>query len=532
MAHPTTNPILLPEILSHIARYIPLFEPSTDDHFHAYTSYTPENLYPCLLVSRLWYQCFLPHLYHYFVDSIMTQDSLPRPTLAQHRPHFRRAILDNVGRPLDSNFHDLLDLPTNLLGLTVHCVDGDPFSHLHLLRKACGPRLRELTWHGRNLSSAISDTPWDIIGTFSSLEDLVLVRWELTSDQLRTVLLGCCRTLRSLRMHTVSGYGPDVFLNQNSSLDPPQLELSALRELYLMLDWPQSRAVVHLPRICPGLEVLHLNVDLEEFDLQVMIDHCQKHCPKLHSILYHEGYSMRHEYGYYPDPELYAALFKNSARHLRSVLIPLPSGLDALMLDALQSQAKTLERIELRMMRGCILDLAMLALLLQKATALKSLVLDKVNVHVQHLNLLCEQPWACRDLEILEIQGYHFEPEMHRLLDQLMLQIGSELTDITDTVDTVDTGGNSDTFVYSEEAYRMYETDGQGWYLQQGLSEKSYAEAAQNREIKAKLFRHMYSSGLHRVRRVTLNWTHFFAEEQPPLVATDSDSDSESDSVS
>ncbi|KAF9954174.1 hypothetical protein BGZ70_010640 [Mortierella alpina] len=530
MSHPITNPILLPEILCHIARYIPLFEPSTDDHFHAYTSYTPENLYPCLLVSRLWYQCFIPHLYHYFVHSIMTQDSLPRPILAKHRPHFRRAILDNVGRPLDSNFHDLLDLPTNLLGLTVHSVDGDPFSHLHLLRNACGPRLRELTWYGRNFSSAL-DTPWDIVGTFASLEDLVLVRWDLTSDQLRTVLLGCCHTLRSLRMHTVSGYGPDVFLsnNDNNSLDQPQLELSALRELYLMLDWPQSRAVIHLPRICPALEVLHLNVDLEEFDLRVMIDYCQKHCPKLHSVLYHEGYSMRHEYGYYPDPELYAALFKNSARHLRSVLIPLPTGLDTLMLDALQSQARTLERIELRMMRGCTLDVAMLALLLQKTTALKSLVLDKINVHVQNLNLLCEQPWACRDLEILEIQGYNFEPRMQRVLDLLLLQIESEQPG---TINTVDTTDPSDTFVYSDGAYRMYEGDGQGWYLQQGLSEKSYAKAAQNREIKERLFRHMHSSRLHRVRRVTLNWTDFFAEEQPPLVATDSNSDSESDSAS
>ncbi|KAF9954565.1 hypothetical protein BGZ72_004476 [Mortierella alpina] len=527
MSRPITNPILLPEILSNIARYVPLFEPNTDNHFYAYCTYTPENLYPCILVSRLWYQCFLPHLYHYFVDSIMTQELLPRPILFKHHSHFRRAILDKVRRPLDNNGHALIDLPTNLLGLTVYSVDADPFSHLHLLRTVCSPRLRELTWYGR-LSSSTLDTPWDIIGTFSALENLVLVRWDLTSEQLRTVLLGCSQTLRSLRMHTLSGYGQEVFFNHRNQ---PNLELVALRELHLMLDWPQSRAVVHLPRICPSLEVLTLNVDLEEFDLQVMIDHCQRHCPRLHTIQYHEGYSMRHEYGYYPDAQLYANLFKNSTRNLRSVLIPLPQGLDSPMLDALLSQAGTLEQIELRMMRGCSLDTSMLALLLEKATALKSLVLDKVNFHVKNLELLCLQPWACRDLKTVVIQGYITEPELCLVLDQLQLQLQllSEEIDTTEKDDTTGTKDATDAFANGDRTHRMYEGDGQGWYLQEGLNEESYAEAAQDREIKEKLLKHMYSSGLHRVNRVSLNCTDFYAEEQPPLVTTDSDSDSDSE---
>ncbi|KAF9272913.1 hypothetical protein BGZ68_001990 [Mortierella alpina] len=525
MSQPTTSPILLPEILSNIARYIPLFELDTDEtnHFDSYYHFTPENLYPCLLVSRLWYQCFLPHLYHYFVDSIMTQELLPRPVLQKHRPHFRRVILNNVGRQLDSDHHDLIDLPTDLLGLYVYSVDADPASHLHLLRTVCGPRLRELTWNGRSHSSRL-DTRWDIIGTFSALEELELLRWHLSSDQLRTVLLGCSQTLRSLRMHTISGYGEEVF---NNSTNQPPLELTALRELYLMLDWPQSRAVVHLPRICPALEVLHLNVDREEFDLRVMTENCQKHCPRLHSIQYLEGYSMRHEHGYYPEPEVYAYLIKHSTRHLRSAIIPLHSGLDSQMLDALQSQAGTLERIELRMKRGSTLDTALLASFLERATALKSLVVDKANFGVQELDQLCQQPWACRDLKTLMIQGYIPKREER----SKKRQPEPEVADIKDSA-FQNLLSSGEPFVCSDMAHRMYEGDGQGWYLQQGLPDWSYAKSAKERAIKKKLFEHMYSSGLHQVSRVTLNSTDLFAEEQPPPAATDSDSDSVSDSAS
>ncbi|KAF9272912.1 hypothetical protein BGZ68_001989, partial [Mortierella alpina] len=521
-------------ILFNIARYIPLFKPSKPNElFEPYSDYTPKNLYPCLLVSRLWYQCFLPHLYHYFVDSVMTQSRLPRPVLLKHRPYFRRVILDNPNREFYSDRYDLIDLPTNLQGLSVNSVDGDACSYMHALRTACGPRLRELTWSGLMRFSPL-DTPWQFLGVFSALQHLELIRWYFTSDQLRAVLLGCSQTLRSLRMHSVSGYDQEVFCNND---DQPPLELTALRELYLMLDELQSRAVVHLPRVCPALEVLHLDVDLEEFGLQVMINHCQQYCPRLHTIHYYEGNTMRNERGfwdrgYYPEPELYTYLFKHSTRHLRSAIIPLPNRLDSHMLDALQCQARTLERIELRMKRGSTLSTSMLALLLEKTTALKCLIVDEANFGVQHLERLCQQPWVCRDLKTLVIKGYLTKREQW---DEIIIQLelDREPTDVTDVTDAEfdDITTPEARFVYSDMAHRMYESDGQGWYLQPGLSERCYARAAKERAIKKKLFEHMYSSGLHQVSRITLNSTDLFAEEQPPA-ATDSDSENDSASDS
>ncbi|KAF9278103.1 hypothetical protein BGZ68_008775 [Mortierella alpina] len=61
---------------------------------------------------------------------------------------------------------------------------------------------------------------------------------------------------------------------------------------------------------------------------------------------------------------------------------PYYNELDSHMLDALQSQARTLERIELRMKHGSTLNTPMLALLLEKTTALKRLTVDEANFGV------------------------------------------------------------------------------------------------------------------------------------------------------
>ncbi|KAG0205358.1 hypothetical protein BGX28_003023 [Mortierella sp. GBA30] len=372
----------------------------------------------------------------------------------------------------------------------------------------------------------------DAIMKLTGLQELTLAHWNLRSEDMYMIFLGCSATLQRLTLRTISGYDEEVFvgfkrhiwitspaepiMSPSPETPPPllglhqplPLQLTALRELQLTLDWPQSRAVVHLPRICPALEILVLEVDIEEFDLPVMITNLRQYCPRLHSIQYIEGYSMRHETGYYPDPDIYASLFRDSARHLKTAIIPLHDRLDRQkrIVGALETHVNTLETIKLSLTWSHSLNIALITSIVIKAPKLKRLVL-RVGCEVQDMDPLLSKPWMCLNLESLVISEYSSENISDNMVSPLPPTFAA--------------------LALNNQQHLLYKDEGQGWFLKQGKNAKYYAVAVRDYEFKVRLFRHMRTSGLVHVRRVTMDGTQFYAEEQPLSDFEENDDDDE-----
>ena len=93
------------------------------------------------------------------------------------------------------------------------------------------------------------------------------------------------------------------------------VHLSRVKELALRLDWTESKTAVFLPRLCPNLESVKLEVDRES-DLEGLIRTLREFCPKMKALQYKEGYSMEHERGYFPEPKVFRSLIEDCARPL------------------------------------------------------------------------------------------------------------------------------------------------------------------------------------------------------------------------
>ncbi|KAG0259642.1 hypothetical protein BG011_002493 [Mortierella polycephala] len=395
----------IPEILELIARYVPLFYSLDDDDRD---TMDPSHLYSCILVSHQWHQCFLPHLYHYYDDRVMGSMAMPIFILRKHAHLIRRYICL-------AEVQTLLDLqPKSLLGLhTNTTLAGWRPAMDHLLLK-CGHQLRELTLSGTGFSEELKDDRLQALMHLPYLEELRLMRWRISTEALRGILNGCSANLSILSLGTISGFNEHAFgpwtgtsYSKEQEQEPQHWPwLSKLRVLQMTLDFIQSPASIHLPRICPALETVRLIVDQDDdFDLTVLSRTLREHCPKLDSIMYTESYSMRNEYGFFPQSTIYAALFKDSTRKLRSATLSLPEGMDDEMLEALLSQAATLEAIELRCARSCSMGMSDIIKILASCARLKSVVLLEANCPSRDLDQLLTQPWACQNLQTLKIDG-------------------------------------------------------------------------------------------------------------------------------
>ncbi|KAG0002286.1 hypothetical protein BGZ80_001640 [Entomortierella chlamydospora] len=261
------------------------------------------------------------------------------------------------------------------------------------------------------------------------LEELELNNWIVSNELLAGILGTCSSTLKTLTLESINGFDKMLFTDcdtnkyndrhgdEDNTGAHPLFQLTNLTTLNIHLDWTQSQGVLYLPRICPALQNLVITVGKEEHDLSQLITSLRTCCPQLTSIKYIEGYSMRHEHGFFPDPELHASLFKDSTTCLKTMHTRLPVGLDSHMINAVLSHGSNLEDLELanhinydyQTETERALDVSEVQKIFVHCRNLKQLILEDAMLSINDLGYLCIEPWVCRNLEKLVIED-HAQP--------------------------------------------------------------------------------------------------------------------------
>ncbi|KAF9116639.1 hypothetical protein BGX27_000558 [Mortierella sp. AM989] len=399
-----------------------------------------------------------------------------------------------------------------------------------------GSQLKQLVLYGTR--GELNQECREAITNLPCLEELELKDLIVSNELLSGILRKCASTLKTMTLDSVAGFDKGLFILNNNTNQTythgdgsddakthalPQL--TRLETLSVSMDWTQSRATVFLPRICPALQSLYLTVDIEEHDMLQLTATLRAHCPQLNLIDYREGYSLTHEFGYFPEPAVHASLFKDSTPCLKSASTGLPIGLEPLMLDALLTHASTLEDLELthRFRQSYVQETIGLSMpnvqkLLVKCRNLRRLVLSNVLCSTQDLEYLCIEPWVCCNLETLEIDGFVAQEKDEALLEK-------------EEIHRKWIRQNSSPHRLRHHEYRWNEDDniegnnqcGQsqsrrqgGWYLEAGMSQQDFREALMDGEIKRKFLAHLsITSALNNLRSIRLENTVFFRDEQP-----------------
>ncbi|KAG0233788.1 hypothetical protein B0O80DRAFT_445659 [Mortierella sp. GBAus27b] len=509
--------LALPEILHAIALRIPIFEhdaqpmPSFVDDEERGPYFAPHHLRTCTLVSRFWNTIFTPYLYSCYVDDNSTGVSENKPdrleAFRRHNHYFRRffSSYNSAAAETPLSF-DIDNPPRNLLGLYLLSTDG-PVGNLLISNQ--GSQLRQLTWNQQWPPREVEQGHRDALANLPCLEALDLKMWKMDNQLMYRILNGCRKTLRTLRLESVKGYDENLFhWKGDGDGDGSALVLPNVKSLDILLGWEDSRSVVLMPRLFPGLETIQIMGDMEEHPIEDLARALRENCPKLNTIEYKEGYSMAYETGYFPEPEVYASLIKDSfsGPGLERAKLGIPSKLDDHMTEALVFHATTLValhmqfRVNYSSWGGSIdhtsgLDRVFPVLtLLGQCVKLKELRLSDVSLPVQYLEPLLSGPWKCRDLEQLIIESYR----------------SSNSSSLKTEAERVAWNAMS----YKIRFYE-YMNDGQGWFLKSGLGREAILEALTDNDWKRRLFSHMYSEDVKNVKYVRLRTAEFFAEEQP-----------------
>ncbi|KAK3845686.1 MAG: hypothetical protein J3R72DRAFT_435433 [Linnemannia gamsii] len=175
----STHPLEVPEILTRIGQYLPLWVEHQDEvdldnkdiifHHHA--------LWSCMQVSKMWRQTLLPILW-YSYDGLKMVD-LPQDVITRYSRYFR-----NFRSP---GCHAGPFLSTHLVELTIYIQMVDPpitlTTQKDLIR--ANPRLRYLEWHG---PERLTDLDKDDFKGLKSLHELRLFHWNGGERRLAKVL--------------------------------------------------------------------------------------------------------------------------------------------------------------------------------------------------------------------------------------------------------------------------------------------------------------------------------------------------------
>ncbi|KAG0211234.1 hypothetical protein BGX28_008301 [Mortierella sp. GBA30] len=232
--HLKQNPLDLPEIITRIGQFLPLW---SGEGFHR--EFDPKPILRCLLVSRSFRASLLPILW-YLYDGYRMRN-VPPEILVKYSPYFR--IITSTG-PFKGPFccRNLIELST---------VYGQEWSRDLLISN---PGLKRLVWGGpfhRRIETLEQQQEWELeLRALMGLENLDEFRtsgFSLGEGIFVKVLRNNAARLSNLTLSTVAGV---------TSIEG--LELPHLTELHLTLGCAESPALVDLVRCCPRLQRLSL----------------------------------------------------------------------------------------------------------------------------------------------------------------------------------------------------------------------------------------------------------------------------------
>ncbi|KAF9980958.1 hypothetical protein BGZ75_007790 [Mortierella antarctica] len=420
------NPLDLPEIITNVGRFLPLWKYSDNLGFY---DFNPAILLSCTLVNRTWRNALTPVIWYVYNGFVMR--SIPKGVIVKNSRHFRIFFYDrSFAGPFESR---------HLKALVISWWDKE----LLPLVEANAGSLVSLVWKGSSSPSptrtALLPSPdYGLLMRMApTLEDLQLSHWSLSGKEFVDFLVAC-RHLKNLGLAAVdwtkstpgdlqssviplssspatpqppypcglrSPTSPTPF---SYAVDPrhhPQA-IQGLTDLRLDVSMSKEDAFVDLLRSCPDLENFSLYSENTE-DPRALLPILRDHCPKLSGIEYVSRFcSVLGGRDYLSDAE-YANLVL-SARNLKSLKIDIPC-LDDAMTRALLLQSQALQSLSLRFHERRtthpLRDAENICIVLQHCTELRHLTLQ-FNPHSlgkEGTLKLFERPWACRNLKTLAL---------------------------------------------------------------------------------------------------------------------------------
>ncbi|KAG0208918.1 hypothetical protein BGX28_000237 [Mortierella sp. GBA30] len=416
------NPLCLPEIITKVGRFLPLWKYSDNLGFY---DFNPSIVLSCALVNKTWHDALTPVIWYVYNGFVMR--SIPKEVIIKNSRHFRVFFYDRSFSGPFASCH--------LKSLTISWWDKE----LLPLVEANAGSLINLIWKGSSSPSPMRTVllPSPDYGLLMrmalTLEDLQLSHWTLSGKEF-VAFLATCRHLNNLSLAAIDWTDPapeddsqQPILLESSSLATSEPPSPSILRLPMLLSHPVSRryhpqaiqgltnlrldvsiskedAFVDLVRSCPDLENFSLYSENAE-DPRALIPVLREYCPNLSGIEYVSRFcSILGGRDYLSDVE-YANLIL-SARGLKSLKIDIP-WLDDAMTRALLQQAQTLQSLSLsfceRRTTDPMKNSESICHILQHCVELSHLSLQ-FNQHLlgaEETLKLFERPWACVKLETL-----------------------------------------------------------------------------------------------------------------------------------
>ncbi|KAF9198653.1 hypothetical protein BGZ49_000464 [Haplosporangium sp. Z 27] len=333
------NPLEIPEILSRVGLYIPLWVHSSEYSSRARgwrPRFAPQHLLNCILVNKAWHDILIPVLWFTLDDISVPSLSSTINILSKHSRHLRIlelscSVLDTISLPLPI-------LPHNLLHLNLNGLDNNQWARALVIQNT---RLQSLRWQG-------GDFHRDNYGTLDALalskslhrlQDLCLECWKLDASFMKLLLKN--PSLKRLALDFVTGEIQDKTTTLQDQTthreEEPEAGLPCLTSLTVCKD-VESGALEALVRLCPGLEELSW-MGSNDGDLEQLTTNLRECCPSLSALTYSTVDISENE-------SRYAELIK-SVPHLVELQIKIPALGDEFT-EALIKHAPTLEILDLR----------------------------------------------------------------------------------------------------------------------------------------------------------------------------------------
>ncbi|KAG0257201.1 hypothetical protein BG011_004087 [Mortierella polycephala] len=429
------NPLNLPEIITAVGRYLPLWKYSDSLGFY---DFNPSILLSCTLINKTWFEALTPVIWHVYNGFVMR--SIPTDIIIKHSGLFRIFFYD---RSFLGPF-----LSRHLKTLVISWWDQ---SLLPLVEANAGS-LQNVDWKGSSSpapvgSITLPSPDYDLLMRMApTLRELKLSHWTLSGKEF-VKFLATCKRISSLSLTAIDWTDPLLEAEDNSyfasahfSSNPssigspaspsspasPNASLSllsssrmaalqyhpqaiqGLTKLHLDVSVSKEDAFADLIRSCPDLEMFSFYSESAE-DARTLIPIMREFCPKLSGIEYVSRFSSALDGRDYLSDAEYANLVI-SARKLKSLKIDIP-WLDDRMTRALLVQSSTLESLSLwfyeRRPTDMIKDAENINMVVQTCVKLRHLSIS-FNAHSlgrEETLRLFDRPWTCVELETLVLTG-------------------------------------------------------------------------------------------------------------------------------
>ncbi|KAF9134668.1 hypothetical protein BGW39_006257 [Mortierella sp. 14UC] len=417
----STHPLEVPEILTRIGQYLPLWVEHQDeiDLDNKDIAFCHQTLLSCMQVSKLWHHTLLPILWYSYDGLKMI--TLPQEVITRYSPYFR-----NFRSP---GCHAGPFLSTHLVELTIYIQMMDPPISLatqkDLIR--ANPRLRYLEWHG---PEKVTDLDKEDFEGLKCLQELRLFHWSGRGRRLAKVLGAVAESLCAFEVSRIEGVLPgdlsgilqrqlnqaqdestDIYRKNNTAgsiavtgtggvTEETGLVLPYMEKLKVIFD--KNPDYVELAQCCPNLRRLTV-AGLGHGDTGRLSRCLRSHCQQLKGLVLKDVLLPQED-----AIELLRSCL--SAGGLVKIHLDVV-GLEQDLISAILLHAATLEHLTIASSAEDAVDLDGVLRLMVECEKLKHLrfMLDTSVPDVDVLEAWGSQEWGCTGLERLGLEFNYCE---------------------------------------------------------------------------------------------------------------------------